>query len=295
MAAAVVVVAIMAMLLERDGTQSQGREMVHAPGVAEDDGCSPELPRVEVSGQDGPLVLEPRFHGGPVPGGSIDCLYGVPTEFPEVGQVDTVRIRVGAPGWSLSASTQEVDGCVRLREAGLRPVDEGWELVPPGPPGQYHVTLYGSGPTGAMSAVFAMTTLRQGPEPPVATEASALFEAHGVIETEDVTLRLENLDDERGGTARVVVTAANGAASSIELTPDYGCVGNGSVRFAAPQTEAQALLDLGPAPFTFRYEVQLQGTTHVAEVVFPDDLDERTTAFHPEFRPVLPAPRRADA
>lgn len=68
------------------------------------------------------------------------------------------------------------------------------------------------------------------------------------------------------------MTAADGSASTFDAMPvEQGCLSEGTAFWDGPDAAGLAAADLGPAPFTYRVDLVLDGARHVATARWPDD------------------------
>lgn len=220
------------------------------------------------------------------------CADGFPQEpYPFAGDfAEPLRFSFPIPGWEFTASMTAADNS----SGGPAPVtqlsDGLYEIGIVGQPGPASVFLSGSGEGGSISIVFSIELQTAGPEPLPAVDFAGFY---GVpVGTTGLALSIVYLAADNNPSALVRVTAANGATGMVALGdhqdgPDPE--GNGVVSLHASQVEAQQLIDLGPAPYDFEIELEIDGTTHTARFSYPEDLDPETSSFHPDFSPPLPA------
>jgi hypothetical protein len=222
------------------------------------------------------------------------CADGFPTEAPpDIGEASEALIGFPERDWTFQATFERVgERCGRQQTVELEPVDDdSWVLQPHGPAGTYDVTLFGRG-SGDLFTVFRWTTPSDGPLTTPAARLALVAENAGERHSYGVELMLENLaqtPDE--ATATITTTAANGESSTFTSTSDDGrCWAEGTVYWDGPDAEGVRAADLGPAPFTYRVEVVLDGQRHVATATWPgDEIEGNEPSVALTFEPALPA------
>jgi len=134
--------------------------------------------------------------------------------------------------------------------------------------------------------------------PVPAASAAVLADTDGTTTSYGVDVSVENLAvTPRQASATIEVTSAEGRKTTVRprrVSLAEGCEPAGSVRFQAPEAEAQAVIASGSAPFRYEVLLDLDGTTYRGTASWPDD---QQADAHPsvrlDFRPELPAlPRR---
>lgn len=203
------------------------------------------------------------------------CADGLPQETPpSVGEASEVFVDFPEPGWSFEATFERVgERCARRQTVELEPAGDGsWVLPSHGPAGTYDVTLFGRG-NGDLFTVFRWSTPTDGP---LTTPEARLALVAGDVGRPDsygVELMLENLArTPDAATATITTTAADGETSTFTASrADRGCWPEGTVYWDGPDREGAEAADLGPAPFTYRVEVVLDGRRHVATAQWPED------------------------
>lgn len=222
------------------------------------------------------------------------CADGFPTEAPaDIGEASEVLIGFPERGWAFQATFEQVgERCARQQTVELEAVDDdSWVLQPHGPTGTYDVTLFGRG-EGDLATVFRWTTPSDGPLTTPAARLALVAGDAGRPDSYGVELVLENLaqtpDD---ATATITTTAANG--ETFAFTParaDGRCWAEGTVYWDGPDAAGRRAADLGPAPFTYRVGVVLDGQRHVATATWPgDEIEGNEPSVALTFEPALPA------
>jgi len=261
-----------------------------------------KAPAVTVTHGDTTLTLEPwtTCWSGPSSGYCADGM--PPEEPPDLGTVtDDITVDFPVPGWDFTAVFRDPGGhCgvsiqFELAAAGLN----RWTLPGVGPAGAYEVYVSGRGPEGDVHVTFAARTTADGVMPPPSADLAVVYDIDGVPMLQGpATLGLDLLaNPETQPTASVQVTAADGRRTSLDLAPAaQECLNVGSVQLGEggalePQTAdlVEATERFGPAPYDICVDLQLDGTTHVAQLRNPDDLDPESATLRPLFSPPLPA------
>ncbi len=223
------------------------------------------------------------------------CFDGFPQPpFENVGNRDEVPFSFPLKGWSFDAFFKPSDGgdCARTITVPVEKTGDHTFLVPPaGSPGSYDVDVFGRGPGGDVITTFAWTTRETGflPEPTGYV---------GLVSDDDddyIAYPLEvSLNDlartPKDAAVTVTVTAGDGAERTIgPIRAERGCNGAGSVFFRQGSGAGEPF-DLGPAPFSYRAEVTLDGTTYVGTAVWPrDERADEAPYTDLTFDPPLPA------
>lgn len=229
------------------------------------------------------------------------CADGAPLESPpSVGAADRVRVSSSELGLSLSAQfAASGEGCARVQHVSLGAMGHASSLWPAGPAGTYDVHLHVEGGQGhSASYSFRWTTTRDGVWPAPSASASVLADNDGTVTSYGVEVVVENLAvTPRQASATLAVTSAEGRRTAIRprrVESGEGCSPAGSVRFEAPETEAQAAITSGSAPFRYEVLLVLDGQTYRGAASWPDDqLADQHPYVRLHFRPGLPAlPRR---
>jgi hypothetical protein len=222
------------------------------------------------------------------------CADGSPPAAPaDVGSPEEVLAEFPLPHWSFTASFQPAGKrCGRIQEASLEPAGDGrFVLRPVGRAGTYDVTLFGRG-DGDLFTTFRWTTPADGPLAAPAARLAVLADHDGGVDSYGVELELVNLaQTPKRASARITVRAADGAEVTFDATRSrMGCFPEGKVYWDGPDAKGLEAAGLAEGPFTYRVEVVLDGTRHVAEADWPEDQirgNEPSVAL--EFTPGLPS------
>jgi hypothetical protein len=229
------------------------------------------------------------------------CADGMPPQVPpSVGAGDRVRVSGSDSNLRLTGQFTAADQeCPRTQYVQLGTMARQLPLWPAGPAGTYDVTLQVEGSQGhSASYSFRWTTTRDGAWPEPAASAAVLADNDGTTTSFGVEVSVENLArTPRRASASVEVTSAEGVKTRIEpkrVEPTEGCDAAGSVRFAAPEGEAQMAVGSGSAPFRYAVLLVLDGRSYRGTATWPDDqLPDYGPATRLRFTPDLPAlPRR---
>jgi hypothetical protein len=223
------------------------------------------------------------------------CADGSPPAAPaDVGRPEQVLAEFPLPDWSFTASFQPAgEPCGRIQEAPLDSAADGRFLVRPvGYAGTYDVTLFGRGPGGDLFTTFRWTTPSDGPLPEPSSRLAVLADHDGGVDSYGVELELANLVRRpKEATARITVRSADGAELTFDATRSREeCFPEGTVYFDGPDAKGVEAAGLGEGPFTYRVEVVLDGSRHIAEAVWPrDEIEGNEPSVALEFSPSLPA------
>jgi hypothetical protein len=222
------------------------------------------------------------------------CADGSPPAAPaDVGSPGQVLVEFPLPDWSFTASFQPAGKpCGRIQEAPLDSAADGHFLVRPvGYAGTYDVTLFGRGPGGDLFTTFRWTTPSDGPLPEPEARLAILGDHDGVVDSYGVELELANLArTPKQASARITVRAADGAEVTFDATRSGGrCWPEGTVYWDGPDAKGVEAAGLGKGPFSYRVEVVLDGSRHVAEAVWPaDEIRGNEPSVALDFAPALP-------
>ena len=253
---------------------------------------STDPPTLTVQGAGAPVDLRPWSYCW-----GHACADGAPPQsLPSVGAADRVRVAGSEIGLGFSAQfAASKDDCARVQHVFLGTMGKDFSLWPAGPAGTYDVQLHVEGAQGhSASYSFQWTTTRDGVWPVPAASTSVLADNDGTITSYGVNLSVENLAlTPRRASATIEVTSAEGLKTTIQLRRAQAgerCEPTGSIRFEAPETEAQPAIASGSAPFRYQVLLVLDGRNYRAAASWPDD---QIPDYHPyvklQFRPELPA------
>ncbi|MBM7516766.1 hypothetical protein [Nocardioides nitrophenolicus] len=246
--------------------------------------------RVQYDGQE--LVLHPTsycFGGG--------CVDGVRRNPTAIGAASELRIHVPVERFELEVSLSEVtapaaagDRCVgRAFPAPVEDLGGGWYLLRPfGPAATYDVGLFASG-GGDLSADLRWTMPAGAAQPEPSARLAVVADHDGRPDSYGVGLAVDDLAaSPRTASAEIEVTAGNGRSTTI--TPRLSrrsCAGD--LFFAAPEREGRAAAALGDFPFTMTVTLSVDGVTHTATAVYPDDeIEGNEPSVALTFDPPLP-------
>lgn len=222
------------------------------------------------------------------------CVDGVAQPpFADVGERDVVEFSFPLAGWEFTAGFKPSGrgDCARTFTVPVRRTgDHTFEVPLAGPAGSYEVEVFGRGPGGDVVATFAWSTNEAGylPEPSgylgLVSDQDDGYVAYGL----EMSV-MDLASTPRRASLTVTVTAANGATRNYgPMAPDSGCYGDGQLVFTQEQGSTKPFT-LGPAPFTYRAEVTLDGTTYVGTGVWPRDENDQPPYTDLTFTPPLPA------
>jgi hypothetical protein len=184
---------------------------------------------------------------------------------------------------------EEGNDCARtFPSAALQTGPDSYAVRPAGPPGDYTVGL--TGPLG--TTYVNWQTTEAGPMPDPKARVGVVADDDSELTSYGVTLSVENIAaPSTHPEATITATAANGRSLEIGPLRSPGCVTTGTYYFSdkgrASGLEASGL---GPAPFTYRVDLVLDGITYVGTATWPDDEVDRFHGYSKlTFDPPLPA------
>jgi hypothetical protein len=221
------------------------------------------------------------------------CVDGSPPAAPaDVGSPEEVLVEFPLPDWSFTASFRPAgEQCGRIQQASLEPAGDGrFVLRPVGRADTYDVTLFGRG-DGDLFTTFRWTTNADGPLPTPEARLAVLAGHDGEVDSYGVELELTNLArTPKQASARITVQAADGAEVTFDATRSReGCWPEGTVYWDGPDAKGLEAAGLGEGPFTYRVEVVLDGSRHIAEAEWPtDEISGNEPSVALEFTPSLP-------
>jgi hypothetical protein len=200
--------------------------------------------------------------------------------------------------WEFLAITRPADDlCGREQQEPLESLDaHSHRLVPQGPAGLQDVTLFGRGPQGDVFVSFRWRTETDGTLPTPTARVTVVSDASdGVTRPVGSGIVLTQLaDTPASASARVTLTAADGTAATTSSSVDESyaacAVGRGSLALSGEpgDTTFDPVVER-PGPYTVTVELELDGTLHVGEAVWPDDVDpECDPCVAMTFTPPLP-------
>jgi hypothetical protein len=222
------------------------------------------------------------------------CADGSPPGAPaDVGSPEQVLVEFPLPDWSFTASFQPAGKpCGRIQDAPVDSSGDGrFVLRPVGHAGTYDVTLFGRG-NGDLFTTFRWTTPADGPLPEPEARLAVLADNDGGVDSYGVELELRNLARTPNHvSARITVRAADGSEVTFDATRStMDCFPEGTVYWDGPDAKGLEAASLGEGPFTYRVEVVLDGSRHVAEAVWPaDEISGNEPSVGLEFTPGLPS------
>jgi hypothetical protein len=221
------------------------------------------------------------------------CADGSPPAAPaDVGSPPQVLVEFPLPDWSFTASFQPAgEPCGRIQDAPVDSSGDGRFLLRPvGRAGTYDVTLFGRG-NGDLFTTFRWTTPSDGPLPEPEARLAVLADHDDGVGSYGVELELANLArTPQQASARITVRSADGGEVTFDATrSEDGCFPEGTVYWDGPDAKGQEAAGLGEGPFSYRVEVVLDGSRHVAEAEWPaDEIAGNEPSVALEFTPALP-------
>jgi hypothetical protein len=222
------------------------------------------------------------------------CADGFPSKpLPDIGPSDQAYVTLPhGDDWSMGASlTPAGESCGRTFPAKVHGQGHEFEIDAAGPPGTYSVEAWARSEDVSLSSAFRWTTTTGGPVPKPRAETSVIAKHDGVLDSYGIELTLHDLaSTPERASAAITVTASSGESLTIPLhrrIPD--CVAPGTVIFRAPEASGRKAARLGPAPFEYRIDLQLDGTTYRGMSRWPADLIPDYQPYtRAHFEPALP-------
>lgn len=193
-----------------------------------------------------------------------------------VGSPGSVDFWFGVENWDFQATFTELGvNCPRQHTVlAVRTGDQTFRLDPAGVAGRYRVDLFGRGRQGDVSTSFLWTTPTDGPmdQPAayvalVSGEGDELWAYQLEVGVQDLAFQPQEAEVE------VTATAANGRSMTLdaELEERGECYAEGSLFFRGEEDPAHQATQLGPAPFTYKVLLTLDGKRYVGAAIWPRD------------------------
>jgi hypothetical protein len=263
-------------------------------------GPVPSAPAEKVHALTGPPDVRLRYAGGTVEVApyswcySSGCADGFPQHSPHVGSPTEVFVDFPLPDWRFTATLIPAGGrCGPYLPAPMERLGPGSFVIrPAGHAGDYRVELFGRGNVD-LGAEFLWTTPVDGPLPPPRARLALLAGHDGQLDSYGVELDVRNLaGTPRRVSARITATAANGRSLTFTPTRSGGCHADGTLYFDGPDPSGDEAAALGPAPYTYRVALRLDGRRHVAVAHWPADVIRgNAPSVRLRFEPALPPMR----
>ena len=201
----------------------------------------------------------------------------------------------GVEDWGFEATFTELGvDCPRQHTVqAMRTGDQKFRLDPAGVAGRYRVDLFGRGRHGSVSTSFLWTTSTDGPTDQPTADIALMSGDGDELWAYQLEVGVQDLAFQpREADAEVTVTATNGRSMILgtELDDHANCYAEGSLFFRGELDPAQQPAPLGPAPFTYKVLLTLDGKRFLATAVWPRDekTDEAPNTVL-TFDPPLPA------
>ena len=228
------------------------------------------------------------------------CADGVPDPVDELERVrgaGPLYVEFPVAGWEFSATATlagKEEECGRSQTEPLaRIAPTVHELVPQGFAGTYIVDVYGSGQGGDVVSSFVWETTVDGVLPVPKANMGLLWFDDGRVTTYAAGMSISGLAiTPDSASARVIVTAANGASTEVRYVEDRpeGCRSPGLVGLDVNRGDALRAAALGEAPFTYDVELTMDDTVYRATATWPRDEFVDHPGYVPlRFEPALPA------
>ena len=206
------------------------------------------------------------------------CVDGYDMSPPSIGAPEEIFVFVPAAEFTGLTVSQHVDQqeCIGSIDAFTKSLGGGWWSVHPrGPGADYRVSLSASTDSGggSMIADFLWNTPDGQAVPDPSAQISVIVDHGGRPDSYGVELYLTDLDrSPQEARASITVTAANGQSVTIEPAQVLtGCGPIGAATWFGTPEQGKEAAALGDFPFTVRVVLVLDGVTHTATSVFPDD------------------------
>lgn len=232
------------------------------------------------------------------------CVDGVDTDPPDVGSPAEIQVYVPVEGFALSVHARELTGRPRSDdpfsnatcggrsfEMPVEDLGDGWYSVrASGPAAYYDIELFAQG-GGDMIGSLLWRTPVAGPMPVPSARLALIADNDGEPDSYGLELAVEDLAETPTDVgAGIEVAAANGRSMTFvaEQSADR-CRSAGDLYFDRPDDLAKQAAGLGDFPFTTTVTLTLDGSTHVATAVYPDDeIEGNEPSVALEFVPPLP-------
>jgi hypothetical protein len=218
----------------------------------------------------------------------------------DVGSPSAVDFWFGMPGWKFNVSFKQLgtDCPHSWSVPAVATGNQTFRATPAGPPGRYEVTLEGRGKQGDAFMSFVWKTPTAGPVNPPEGYLALIYDRDGHQGSYGVELSISQLGETpRKISAQVSATAANGKSLTLpialerdESRTEGSCYDAGSLFFTSPEATGERFAALGPAPFSYKVALKLDGTTYTGTATWPRDEkkdEEPNTTL--TFTPPLPA------
>lgn len=267
--------------------------------------------RHDVTGQDGPppfrvrydrqeLVLHPHTYCY-----GNGCVDGVIADPPDIGSPAEIQVYVPVAEFALTVQAREVTGPPRPGdpssstatcggrsfEMPVEDLGDGWYAVRAfGPAAHYDLELFAQG-GGDMIGNLRWRTPVAGPMPTPSARLALIADNDGEPDSYGLELAVDDLAaTPTDASAQIEVTAANGRFMTFAAQRSEGrCQSAGDLWFDRPDDLAKRAAGLGDFPFTTTVTLTLDGNTHVATAVYPDDeIEGNEPSVALEFVPALP-------
>lgn len=221
------------------------------------------------------------------------CADGAPPNSPpSVGSPEQVLIDFPLKQWSFEAIFEPAgERCGRMQTVALERNESGsFVLEPAGYAGTYDVTLFGRG-NGDLFTTFRWFTPYDGALPTPEARLALVSGDSGHLHSYGVELAVSNLAETPDrASATVTVTAANGASLTFQAARANGCRPEGTVYWDGPDAEGKNAAELGPPPFAYSVDLELDGERYTATAHWPaDEIRGNEPSVALRFRPALPA------
>jgi hypothetical protein len=256
----------------------------------------------ETAGWDGegPPPLELRADGASITAaqgtscwgnGCFDSVTPRASELPRIGPAATLEVGFPLPAnWGVRIGDDTgFRGCGDypvLVEAG----DDGTlRLSPSGPPGVRVASYFAYAGGGDTSGWWRWHDAPRDGQPLAWVHVNQNSPSSGGMT--DLRLVLDDADVDGEVSARVTVTAADGAASTFALPEvDQHCPDDGVVELAlSPGTPEQRIDGLGPAPYSYDVSLEVDGAAHTGVGAWSGEGTEHGGDAALTFDPSLPS------
>ena len=211
-------------------------------------------------------------------GSCTDMVAPRPDQLAVVEGDDAITFTFPVRGWSFQASFSPVAGdrCSPSYTVDAELLRDGeYAVDAAGPPGDYRVDLFGTGPQGDTGGSFRWRTDVAGVLPTPEASVSVVWAPHGEVEGQSFLMSVTGLATAPAqAEVSITATAANGRSSTLQRPADSsgGCA-TGDLYFSEERGEpwSEEVAALGPAPFTYDVTLTLDGVEHRASALWPDD------------------------
>jgi hypothetical protein len=210
---------------------------------------------------------------------------------PPIVGADELYVFSPVAGWFIyfdqytGRSPLTCDGIAFVPE--VEDLGDGWSVIRPGgPDGTYSLKILaasgpGGGPNGEMTGLIMWNVSNGTPLPPPSATISILRDDEGTLDAWDVTVSVANLEPPTENvSALVTVTSVEGRSIIFRPEPTGGCThGYLSLTLGLNDVEAQEVIALGSAPYTYAVDLVIEGATFVGTAQYTEGPNDVSLKF----------------